>query len=130
MRKLLPLFLLVLFSLSLAGCGAFQGQEKVKYPNEVAAPWRDEFNQAEKAFEAKNYADAEKAYRDYVKKYPYNELTDKSEFRLGQIAMLRQNYAQAIQIYEALIKKTPSPDMRSKAQVKRGLSYYRQKNFG
>src|SRR3990172_326582 len=88
------------------GCGAFEGGAvKVKYPNPVSPLWRDEFVQAERLFEAKNYNQAEKIYKDYVQKYPYNELSDKSNFRLGQIAMLKQAYPQAIQIYQALIQK-------------------------
>jgi ABC-type branched-subunit amino acid transport system substrate-binding protein len=130
MRKIIAIAFFILFSAGFAGCGAFVTTTKVKYPNEVQAPWRDEFNQAERDFEAKNYGQAEKAYRDYSKKYPYNELTDKSEFRLGQIAMLRQNYPQAIQIYEALIKKTPDPAMKAKSRVKEGISEYRQRNYG
>ncbi len=103
---------------------------KVKYPNEVQAPWKEEFRQAEKVFDAKNYKEAEKSYAEFVKKYPYNALTDKSEFRLGQIAMLNQDYGKAIGIFQSLIKKTPDPEMKAKSQVKLGICFYRQKSYG
>src|SRR5215471_11484303 len=125
MKKILGLFFAFSLLVGLAGCGGMGGgATKVKYPNAVTPAWRDEFNQAERLFEAKNYNQAEKMYKDFVQKYPYNELTDKSNFRLGQIAMLRQAYSQAIQIYQALIQKSPDPVMRSKAGVKLGISYF------
>ncbi|MFO1520249.1 MAG: penicillin-binding protein activator [bacterium] len=134
MKKTLRLFYGFCLLLSFAGCGVFEtggGQAvKVKYPNEVNAAWRTEFEQAETAFDAKNYSQAEKMYKDYVQKYPYNQLTDKSNFRLGQLAMLKQAYPQAIEIFNALIRKTPDPSMKSKAGEKVGLCYYRQKNYG
>src|SRR5262245_48172612 len=98
------LFLLLTFTLS--GCSLFtNGGAKVRYPNKVNQAWREEFNRAEGDFEAKKYSEAEKGYRSYVKAYPYNELTDKSEFRLGQISMLRQDWDQAVDTYQALVRR-------------------------
>ncbi|MBL7685472.1 MAG: penicillin-binding protein activator [Deltaproteobacteria bacterium] len=134
MKKLSYLFSMVVLILSLNACGVFEGGEsspsKVKYPNSVQATWKDEFNQAEKLFESKQYGPAEKAYKDFINKYPYNELTDKSNFRLGQIAMLRQNYGQAVEVFKSIIQKSPDPAMKSKSNVKMAICHYRQKNFG
>ncbi len=123
--------ILFLFSFLFAGCGAFEGGgTKVKYPNSVHSSWKSEFNQAENAFNTKNYSQAEKKYKNYIQKYPYNELTDKSRFRLGQIAMLKQAYPQAIETFQALIKKTPDPVIKAKSYVKMGICDYRQQKFG
>lgn len=132
MKKLTSLLLLSLICLLLSSCGTSTstGGKKVKYPNEVTSSWKNDFNQAEKEFDAKNYKEAEKLYKSYIQKYLYNELTDKSSFRLGQIAMIRQDYPQAIQVYRALVKKTPSASIKSKSNAKLGICYYRQKNYG
>lgn len=106
------------------------GGAKVKYPNAVQTPWREDFNRAEKAFDAKNYKEAEKLYKEFIPKYPYNELTDKSQFRLGQIAMLNTDYAKAISIFQGVVKQSPDPAMKSKANAKLGICYFRQKNYG
>lgn len=132
MKKIL--FLLFCFSfLSLSSCDYTAGPSsavKVKYPNSVQSPWRDEFNRAEKDFEAKNYKNAEKGYKDFIQKYPYNELTDKSQFRLGQIAMLAQDYPKAISIFQGILKQSPDPSIKAKTNVKLGICYFRQKNYG
>ncbi len=129
-KTLLLFFCLLLFSFSACDYTGDSGTTaKVKYPNSVQSPWREEFNQAEKNFEAKNYKLAEKQYKDFVQKYPYNELTDKSEFRLGQIAMLPPDYPKAIAIFQGILKRTPDPAMKSKTNVKLGICYFRQKNF-
>jgi len=132
-KTVLALFFssLMLFSLSACDYVADSGTgAKVKYPNAVQSPWREEFNRAEKTFDAKNYKDAEKLYRDFLQKYPYNELSDKSEFRLGQIAMLAPDYPKAIALFQGIVKKSPDPAMKSKAQAKIGICYFRQKNYG
>jgi len=136
--KRLPLFLLIfLFSFSISSCGFMSGEgpktaktAKVKYPNATTLEWREEFNQIERQFEAKQYPDAKKAYESYSTKYPYHELSDKASFRLGQLAMLDQNFSKAVEIYQTLIQKTPDPSIRSKARVKLGLSQYRLKKYG
>ncbi len=123
--------LLLLFLLFSAACSTLTtGPVRVKYPNAVSTEAREEFNAAEKSFEAKNYAASKSLYKNFLQKYPYNELSDKSEFRLGQIAMLDQNLPQAIQIFKALIQKSPDGAIRSKSGVKLGLSYYRQNEYG
>jgi branched-chain amino acid transport system substrate-binding protein len=127
--KIFLRFLCLILLFTFAACG-MMGGAKVKYPNEVAAGWREDFNQAEQAFSAKNYSQAEKIYKKYIQQYPYNELTDKSQFRLGQIAMVRQDYPRAIEIFQTLIRKTPDPAVKSKSNVKLGICFYRQKNYG
>ncbi len=134
MKKIiLRLSLCSLLLVSFAACDYVSDSgsgAKVKYPNSVQTPWRDEFNRAEKAFEAKNYKEAEKLFKDFIPKYPYNELTDKSQFRLGQIAMLNVDYAKAITIFQGIVKQSPDPAMKSKANAKLGICYFRQKNNG
>lgn len=132
MNRKTRFFIATIWILFSAGCGALGGggAPKVKYPNEVQPAWKEEFTRAERDFEAKNYNQAEKEYKAYIQAYPYNELTDRGEFRLGQIAMLRQNYAQAIALYQGLIRKTPDPAMKAKSNVKLGICFYRQKNYG
>ncbi len=128
LKKCFPLCLILLF---FASCGVLTTTSvKVNYPNSVTPAWKEEFDGAERLFEAKSYAQAQKAYQAYAKNYPYNELTDKSQFRLGQIAMLNQDLMQAVSIFKELIQKTPDPAIKSKSRVKLGLSEYRQKNYG
>lgn len=135
MKKMIRLSLLLLLMMStFSACDyatdSSSGGAKVKYPNSVLAPWKEEFNQAEKAFAAKSYKEAEKGFADFVRKYPYNELTDKSQFRLGQIDMLNQDYAHAISTFQAIIKKTPDPAIKARSNVKLGICYFRQKKYG
>ncbi len=125
----LCLVLVVLIFSSSCGLMSDSGGGKVKYPNAVQAAWREDFNQAEKSFNAKNYTDAEKRFKNYVQNYPYNELSDQANFRLGQIAMLKPDYAKAVAIFSLLIEKSPDPAVRSKARVKLGLCKYRQKDY-
>ncbi len=129
--KFLHLCFVLIFLLFTSSCGLMtdSGGGKVKYPNAVQAAWKEDFNQAEKAFNAKNYTDAEKRFKNYVQQYPYNELSDQANFRLGQIAMLKPDYTKAISIFTLLIQKSPDPAVRAKARVKLGLCDYRQKNY-
>lgn len=132
MKKVLSFLILSSLLLGLAHCGGLSSGSrvgKVKYPNAVNPTWKAEFSDAERDFEARNYNRAERIYRAYIQKYPYNELTDRSQFRLGQIAMLRQNYPQAIQIFQGLARKTPDFSIKSKANSKLGISYYRQSRW-
>ncbi len=123
--RFVPLFIFLILS----SCALLKGQTKVQYPNSVSSEMRAEFDQAEEKFTAKNYDSAEKLFQQYATKFPYNELTDASEYRLGQILMLRKNYSGAVQKFDPLIKKTPDPAVASRARVKAGISEYRLGDF-
>ncbi|MCE9626184.1 MAG: penicillin-binding protein activator [Deltaproteobacteria bacterium] len=105
------------------------GGGKVKYPNAVTAEMRSEYALAENDFKAQRYPQAETAYQNFIQRYPYNELTDSAQFRVGQIQMLRKDYDGATATFDRLISKTPDPGVASRARVKAGISQFRLNNY-
>lgn len=101
----------------------------VRYPNRVNSEMRQTFSVAEADFTEKKYASAFKKYQDYLKAYPYNQLSDQAAFRLGQIHMLQKKYQAAVDQFAKLINKTPDPKVKSKSNVKAGISAYRLNNY-
>ncbi|MFO1464635.1 MAG: penicillin-binding protein activator [bacterium] len=124
----LPLLLTLL--LASFGCAMLKGGgAKVKYPNAVTAEMRSEYALAENDFKAQRYPQAESAYNAFIQRYPYNELTDSAQYRVGQIQMLRKDYEGATATFDRLIGKTPDPGVASRARVKAGISQFRLGNY-
>lgn len=126
MRKVL-VFLLLLATTACIKGGV--GPTKVSYPNSVSSEARAEFAKAEDEFKAQRYPQAESAFKAYIDKFPYNELSDTSMYRIGQIQMLRKEYDGATLTFDKLIGKTPDPDVASRARVKAGISQFRLNQF-
>lgn len=124
----LKLSITVLLLASLASCALFEKGAKIKYPNKVTTEMEVAFNQAEADFQAKKYKLASVAFQSYLQRFPYNRLSDRSQYRLGQINMLKRKYLPAYDLFAGLIQKTPDPAIRSRARVKAGICQYRLKN--
>ena len=116
---------LILAVFGLGACGMFAKGPTVKYPNPVNGEMKAEFDRAEKDFADKRYETAEAEFQAYSTKYPYNQLTDVADFRLGQIQMLRTHYNEATQIFSRIVSKTPDPGVASRARAKAGISQFR-----
>ncbi len=126
------LVLMTLFFMSCAmmdSGGGAASSGRVRYPNKVTGEMQQKFDVIENDFKNKKYAEAFKAYQEYLKAYPYNKLSDTSAFRLGQIYMLQRKYQQAIDQFNRLIDKTPDPQNKSKSYVKAGICYYRLNDY-
>ncbi|HKX12101.1 MAG TPA: penicillin-binding protein activator [bacterium] len=126
MRKVLVLLLLLATTACIKGGVS---PTKVVYPNSVSSEMRAEFERSEEEFKAQRYPQAESGYRAYIGKFPYNELTDTSLYRIGQIQMLRKEYDGATLTFDQLIGKTPDPDVASRARVKAGICQFRLNQF-
>ncbi len=125
-RSRFRLFYLLILFFPMWGCGLVTKEApKVQYPNKVSPEMKADFDRVEDSFKAKQYKQAEAGYQAYIQRYPYNELTDLSNFRLGQISMLRSQYGPAAQVFSQLIQKTPDPSIASRARVKAGICQYR-----
>lgn len=130
LHRRLHIILVVLISFVLCQCGLSTGKApKVKYPNKLTPEMELAYNQAERDFQSKNYGVAASGFQAYLQQFPYNRLSDQSQYRLGQLAMLKKQYAKATGIFGELIQKTPDPAVASRARVKAGISQYRLKRY-
>jgi branched-chain amino acid transport system substrate-binding protein len=126
MRKVLVVLLLLSVTACIKGGVS---PTKVQYPNPVSSEMRADFERSEDEFKAQRYPQAEAGYKGYIEKYPYNEFTDTSLYRIGQIQMLRKDYDGATLTFDKLIGKTPNPDVASRARVKAGICQFRLNQF-
>lgn len=82
------------------------------------------FFYAEKAFEAENYAEALRLYREYLKKYPAGEAREPAAFKTGLCYLKMADPEPALVSFEAFLKTYPDSAFSSEAALHIGEAYF------
>ncbi|HNQ35094.1 MAG TPA: tetratricopeptide repeat protein [bacterium] len=82
------------------------------------------FFYAEKAFEAENYAEALRLYREYLKKYPTGEESEPAAFKTGLCYLKMADPEPALVAFEAFLKTYPDSAFSTEAALHIGEAYF------
>ncbi len=82
------------------------------------------FFYAEKAFEAKNYAEALRLYREYLKKYPAGEDREPAAFKAGLCYLKMADPEPALVSFEEFLKTYPDSAFSTEAALHIGEAYF------
>ena len=69
------------------------------------------------------YKEAEIAFKDFVKKYPKNELTPEAQYWIGESLFVREKYNEAILMYGEVIKKYKKSKKAPDSLLQIGISF-------
>jgi ABC-type branched-subunit amino acid transport system substrate-binding protein len=81
------------------------------------------FQQGERYFYARKFADAKNSYTIYIKQFPYNTLTPKAFFRLGEINFQQGDPRRAISLYRKSLEVGVNPEWGGYALYKMAVCY-------
>ncbi len=87
------------------------------------------FSQAEQLFLARQYPEAENAYRQYLKQFSYNYFAPQANYRLAEIQLVAKKWNEAIPYYRASLKKGVLPEWGAKAIYQMAICYFRLNDF-
>lgn len=115
------LFIILPFFVCL-GCGGAEPTTYLKYGDAAQSAYAS----ALEDFYADNCTDAEPAFREVRRKYPYSRFAALAELRLADCLFNDGKYVEAIQAYEQFARRHPSHAEMSYARFKVAQSYYEQ----
>ena len=94
-------------------------EEKFVDPQEVEKIYRSAF----KLLKESQYDQALLAFKNFLKDYPNNALSNNAQYWIGEANYVMQNYEIAINEYQALLNTFPNSQKTSHALLKIGYSY-------
>ncbi len=77
-----------------------------------------------KLMEQKDYDNALKGFREFIKNYPKHKYADNSQYWIGEVFYARHDWEKAILEFDDVIKKYPKGDKVPDAFLKQALSFY------
>lgn len=81
------------------------------------------FDAGVNAFNARNYAEAQRSFSDFLKNYPSHNLVPEAQYYLAECHFQRNQFADAALAYDAVIKKFPKSTRAPGAYLKQGISF-------
>jgi tol-pal system protein YbgF len=87
------------------------------------ADHRSLYNAAYNDYLRGNYDLAQRAFEEYVSKFPGSELTDNAHYWIGETHYRKQRFPQAIDQFEVVLKQYPHSDKAASALLKKGYSH-------
>jgi tol-pal system protein YbgF len=93
-------------------------------PPAAAGP-RQEYNQGMDALKQKKYGTSIKLFRNFIRKYPGDDLADNAQYWIGESYYAQKKYEEAIIEFEEVLQKYPKGDKVPAALLKEGLSFQR-----
>ena len=99
--------------------GKTDSEEKLIDPGNADKYYRDAF----KLLKESQYEQALVAFKNFLKDYPNNSLSNNAQYWIGEANYVMQNYEIAINEYQALLNTYPNSQKTSHALLKIGYSY-------
>ncbi len=81
------------------------------------------FDAGVNAFNARNYAEAQRSFSDFLKNYPSHNLVPDAQYYLAECHFQRNQFADAALAYDTVIKKYPKSTRAPGAYLKQGISF-------
>ena len=94
-------------------------EEKIVDPKEAEKTYRNAF----KLLKESQYDQALVAFKNFLKDYPNDNLSNNAQYWIGEANYVMQNYEIAINEYQALLNTYPDSQKASHALLKIGYSY-------
>ncbi len=94
----------------------------VEKPRTAGSGAKADYDSATALLDSENFADAEVAFRDFLKKYPKDKLAADATFGLGESLFARERYADAAEHYLNLTNQFPNARRAPEALLKLGMS--------
>jgi outer membrane protein assembly factor BamD len=107
-------------AISLAGCAETQSEEMLLDYSRSAEQL---FEEAMEDFDDEDCVDAEKAFHDVRRLYPYSRFAVLAELRIADCHMVQGNHAEASVAYQQFVKAHPTHEEAHYAAFKRGVAY-------
>ena len=99
--------------------------ETAPSPQDGDDPAKALYEGALRAFHARNYAQAQRMWDEFVKTFPQHELVSNAVFWQGEAFFQMGDYAQAVLAYQDVISKHPNSNKYAAAMLKQGVSFFR-----
>ena len=106
--------------------GTIEKKDNIDESFEVARNFQspdDLFNYGKDSLRNLNYADAENAFRGFVKKYPKDENIPNAYFWLGESLFVRESYPEAVVAYGEVIKNYKNHKKAPASLLKIGIAF-------
>lgn len=81
------------------------------------------FDSGVNAYNARNYAEAERSFKDFVKNYPNHTQTAEAQYYLAECQFQRNRFPEAALAYDTVIKKYPKSAQVPGALYKQGVAF-------
>lgn len=114
---------------SCAQVGQVVHRMRAKYPVEVTAEMRAQFDLAEFHYRRRHFDEANQFYQEYITRYGHNALTDEAYYKQGKLSFLKRDFAAAISRLETLARISPSESYRAKAWHLGAYSTYKMGDY-
>lgn len=88
-------------------------------------PARALYDEALRAFHARNFAQAQSMWAEFAKTFPQHELVSNAIFWQGESFFQMGDYAQAVLAYQDVISKHPNSNKYAASMLKQGVSFFR-----
>jgi tol-pal system protein YbgF len=88
-------------------------------------PARALYDEALRAFHARNFAQAQSMWSEFAKTFPQHELVSNAIFWQGESFFQMGDYAQAVLAYQDVISKHPNSNKYAASMLKQGVSFLR-----
>ena len=105
-----------------AACGGSQQGEGLSYGDNA----RHAYDEAMEDFADEDCLDAEPAFRDIRRKYPYSRFAALAELRVADCQFIQAKYAEAIQAYRQFVRRRPAHAEVPYAHFRIAESYFEQ----
>lgn len=102
---------------------------RARYPVEVTAEMRAQFDLAEFHYRRRHFDEANHFYQEYITRYGHNALTDEAYYKQGKLSFLKRDFQAAISRLETLAKISPSQAYRAKAWHLAGYAAYKMGDY-
>lgn len=95
----------------------------------VAADPRESYQQAFELLQARRYAEAQLAFKNFLEQFPDNALADNAYYWLGETGYVSGDFDAAIKAFNEVVEKFPESSKVSDALLKVGFSQYEKREF-
>ena len=90
---------------------------------------KDVYQSALERLNGREYAAAEKAFRDFLLAYPQSELADNAQYWLGEAYYVERRFAEALASFQKVVKEHPDSRKVPDAMLKIGYTYQELKRY-
>ena len=106
--------------------GTIDKNVNIDEPFEIAKNFQSPeslFNHGKDSLQNLNYANAEMAFRGFIKKYPKDDKVPSAHYWLGESLFVRENYPEAVLAYGEIIKNYKKHKKAPASLLKIGMSF-------
>ncbi len=111
-----------LLALALFGCGASQEEGALSYGDSARAAYEAAYED----FEDEDCLEAEPAFREVAREYPYSRFAALAELRVADCLLQQKSYPEAIAAYRRFVRNRPSHPEVPYARFKVAECYFKQ----